>query len=128
MNALETGLYTKLAAASLGGTVYNSRAVSTATFPYVVFSMVSGVTDDSNTADGITFEYDVKAVDRDVAAEKGPKDAGVVAELIDTALHHQSLTIAGWNCTGLRRVARIKYHDGEAWHVGGTYRIRIQEA
>jgi hypothetical protein len=125
VNVVDEALKTALDGADLGAAtgVCNTLAPPKQAFPYVVFALVSAITEDSNTADGLRLQYDVKAVSKDAS----PAAAGAIADLIDAALHGQSLTITGWICVQVRRVARLKVHDGECWHVGGTYEILIQE-
>lgn len=125
MNAVEEALYNALSSANLGEAtgVFNTLAPQGQAYPFVVFTFVLGQTDASAGADGLRLQYDVKAVDDDPS----PRVAGAIADAIDAALHFGTLSITGWNCVEVRRVGRIKYHDGECWHVGATYEILIQE-
>ena len=123
MNVIDTALATKLAGLSGSTGVHNTLANPGAAFPYVVFHLTSSVSEDTNTKDGDRLLYDVKAVSDDWS----PNTAGTIAALIDGALHLQSLTIAGWTCVQVRRLYRFTYHDGEAWHVGGTYEILTEK-
>ncbi|NLE77414.1 MAG: DUF3168 domain-containing protein [Chloroflexi bacterium] len=124
MNAVAAALATKLAGLAGSTGVYNTLAKPGAAFPYVVFALSSGASEDTNTKDGDRLLYDVKAIDNALS----PKAAGDIAALVDAALHLQSLSITGWTCVQVRRVARFTYFDGEAWHVGGTYEVLTEKS
>ena len=132
MNALETGLYTKLSAGTalttlLGGTaIYNALATQGTALPYVVFFKSSGGDDNTSPRRARSLVYTVKAV-----ADRA-YTAGDIDDELDTLLHEATLTVTGWNDYWIMREVDVSYEERLAngnvvFHRGGQYRIRLSQ-
>ena len=134
MNAIEAGIYAKLAADStligyLGGTaIYNGMAPQSAAAPYVIFSATSEV-DNYTLAASATqdFLYTVKAVTKSPGGSPSRKLASQIDERVKATLNDASLTVSGKTLLSIRRATGFKYDeavDGVIYHhVGADYRI-----
>ncbi len=133
MNALETGIYSKLAAA-MGLTALLATATSFylleapvgATAPYVEIGVQAGGDELREPQRFRDYVYRVKAV-----TEGGMQAAGLIDDQIDAALHDATLTVSGWTCIMCAREGDIPSYaeympEGRIfWHKGGLYRIRL---
>lgn len=132
MNALETAIYSTLAAGTaltttLGGTaIYNNLAPRDKALPYVIFSQQSGREDDETPRRTLTFRYLVKGVANSMSA------AGTVADQVDTLLHDNALSVSGWTNYWMHRETTVRYIEttdaGEhIGHAGAVYTVRLSE-
>jgi len=132
MNAIETGLYSKLANTSalttaLGGTaIYSRHAPQGTARPYVVFMHAGGGHENINPSNLQNHVYLVKAV------SDGSKEAGTIDGHISTALHKQTLTVSGFTNFSTQRENEVQVtentREGVAvYHTGAYYRIRIDD-
>ena len=132
MNALETGLFNALTGnvpliTALGSAaVYNQHAPQTTARPYVVFNHTGGGHENVTPSDTQNHLYLVKVV------ADGLKQAGTIDDLVTTALHQATLTVAGYTNFYTARETEIGFTetlaDGSAvYHRGAMYRIRIDD-
>lgn len=130
MNVVEAGLYTKLTGNSnltteLGGSyVYNPDAPQGQARPYVIAVHSGGGHLNITPSDIQHHRYLVKAV-----ADE-PKRAGTIDGLIVSALHQQTLTVAGYTNYATWAEDEVQYtevarDDTIIYHRGHYYRIRI---
>jgi len=130
MNAIETGLYSKLTGTAalttaLGGSyIYNRVAPQGQALPYVVFNHAGGGHENINPSDMQNHVYLVKVV------ASGSKAAGTINDLVIAALHNSTLTVTGYTnfWTALEEEVQLTETapDGtHIFHTGGYYRIRI---
>jgi len=129
--AMGSALYSHLAAGTalinaLGGTaIYNTLAPQGVAPPYVVFSLSSGVDENSSPRRARSLVYTVKAISTSQA------DAEALDDLIDARLHDQTLTIADWGNYWTARESDFVYSELVGgvlyWHRGAQYRIKIAE-
>ena len=133
MNLIETGLYSALSADSnlllkLGGTaIWCPLIPQGQDLPAVVFSYAGGGEENLTPHRMVNTVYAVKGI-----SQTSMKHAGEIAELINTALHGQTLTITGWSNFWLAREGLIRYHEigpgGEDYyHAGAYYRCRLDK-
>lgn len=132
MNALDTAIYSKLAAgtalvSALGGTaIYNTLAPRGRAFPYVIFSQQSGAEDNETPRRTTSFYYLAKGVAATLS------DAGALADLVDDILHDATLSVSGQTNYWTRRANTVHYLEtttaGEyVGHAGAVYEIRLSE-
>lgn len=135
--AIRQGIYQRLNVAGVtallgsgSASLVHGQAPASATYPLCVFNKQSGRAD----MQGLTGQparnhlWLVKGVVRATSAS--------VAEDIDKAahdrLHHASLTITGGDSSYLAREGDVNYPevvgDQTYWHVGGIYRLVVQDA
>lgn len=129
MNAVEAALYSKLAGdASVSGLVqtriYNTLAPEDAQMPFVVFSLASGVEENLTPRQSVRLVYFVRAVAEQL------EQAGLVADAIRNALHHQPLGVPGWENYWLAQITHIRYLETDPggrkyWHAGGEFEVKI---
>ena len=131
MNAVETGLFSALSTnaailAKLGGAkIYNHIIPQGVSLPAIRFFHSGGGEENLTPTRSLNVVYAVVGV-----SQASMKGAGEIADLIDTCLHDQTLTIAGWaNQFWTAREGLIRYHElgkgGEDyWHAGAYYRVR----
>lgn len=133
INAIETALYSTLAAGTalttaLGGTaIYNTLAPQGTSYPYVIFKFQGGGDDNTSSTRARSPLYLVKAV-----STTGKKNAGDIDDEVDNLLHGHELTVTGWGNWWTAREADVSYAEDSGgvliWHVGGLYRIRIEKS
>lgn len=132
MNALDTAIYTALAAGSaltttLGGTaIYNFLAPRDKALPYVIFSQQAGREDNETPRRTTTFRYLVKGVASSMLA------AGTIADQVDGLLHDAAMSVTGWTNYRMQRDTTVRYIEttdaGEhVGHAGAVYEIRLSE-
>lgn len=133
MNKIEAGLYSKLSAdaaiiSELGGdtAIFNRHAPQMRARPYIVFSHAGGGHDNQNPSDIQSHVYMVKTV-----ADESKK-AGTIHELILSALHKQSLTVAGYTTFYMHsedevQLTEVTRQGDVVYHLGSHYRIRIDD-
>ena len=132
MNALSTSLYAKLAGTSgltsllsSSTAIYNQIAPQGATFPFVVFQILSEVDDNETQNRAKQFLALVKGL-----SNTGFKQAGEIDAAIDAALQATTITVTGWVNFMTRRESSTEYLEpipggGNVYHVGGIYRLRL---
>jgi len=131
LNAIDTAIFTKLSAdsailAELGSAkIYNLVIPQGVSLPAIRFFYSGGGEENLTPTRSVNTLYGVVGV-----SEVSMKDAGEIADLIDTCLHGQTLTISGWtNQFWTAREGLIRFHEldeaGKSyWHAGAYYRIR----
>lgn len=133
MNALEDAIYDTLAAAAgvtalVGTRIYRQSAPQGATLPYLVYQWQGGGDDNWTPTESKSYVYSVRAV-----SEVSNDQAGDVAEAVHTALHKQTLTVAGgWTNYWTAAIADIETYEFDQsgvmrWIRGQNYRIRIAQ-
>ena len=132
MNAVEQALYAKIAASGdiitkLGSAkVYNLVIPQGVSLPAIRFFHSGGGEENLTPTRSLNVVYAVVGV-----SQASMKDAGEIADLIDTCLHDQTLAITGWsNQFWTAREGLIRFHElgkgGESyWHCGAYYRCRL---
>ena len=133
ITALETGLYSKLAAGSalitaLGGTaIYSMQAPDNSVPPYVVFNLVFGQPENITPSDMRSQLYQVRAFAYSKAT------AGTLDALIDALLHRQALTVSGytnfWSVRETDAPALVENLPSgiRVYSFGGYYRFRLDD-
>lgn len=130
MNPVRSALYAKLTGtaainSAVSGRIYFGLAPANATYPYIVFSKVSGAkTRAFQTPEAFKREvWLVKAVDRGSSANT----AESVAALVDTALDGGTVTVSGKRLADLAHVSDVSYPepDGDQLyhHSGANYAV-----
>lgn len=133
MNALNTGILTKLTGGTAltnllsGGTasVYYQQATDKAVMPYVVYSIQGG--GDLNLCPSRMKDmlYFVRGY-----SKVSPAAAGSIDAQIDTLLHNQTVTVAGWSNYNtvreqdLENVETLANGD-KVYMAGGVYRFSL---
>ena len=127
-SALGSALYTAIGTAI--GTVtpmavYESLAPQGSVFPYTLFTQQVARDEYTFTSRGVSASYQVKVVsNRQFASE-----ARTAYDRLHANLQDAPLTVTGYNLLRMRRETTIQYQDPDRfWHVGGIYRIDIEEA
>lgn len=119
--AIGSALYSLLS----GGTVsvYDSIAVQGGTPPYAIFQLQAG--GDAYTFNSAEFsgDYVVKVLSNRI----WPGEAEQVYSHLHNLLQDGALTVSGYRLLRCRRTGLVKYRESAYWHVGGVYRIDIQE-
>jgi len=124
---IDAALYSKLIAASgvtalVSTKIYNLQAPAGATLPYIVFGMGSGLLDNR------TPHQDLNHVYRIASWASTLLSAYTIQAAIHDALHHQSLSISGWNTFMVVQEnlnTFIENIEGtQCFRVIGDYRIR----
>ena len=132
MNALKVGLYNALNGAAalttaLGGSyIYDKIAPQAQARPYVIFSFAGGGHENINPSELINVVFLVKAV------SDNSSEAGTIDGLIKTALHLQTLTVAGFTNIIMLRENEVDYAETvregvNVFHGGALYRIRLDD-
>lgn len=124
---VETALYSKLTTspgtALYGSRVYSEQAPLGAGLPYLLYYLLNGGDDNDCPDRSLTLTYHVECIALTQA------DARAGAGYIDTALHHQALTITGftayWVVMGglFRQVDNVE--GKQFWRRGGNCQINI---
>ena len=133
MNLIETGLDAKLSGdsdivAKLGSAnIWTPFIRQGASYPAIQFYYAGGGEENLTPHRMVNTVYAVKGI-----SQTSMKHAGEIAELINTALHGQTLTITGWSNFWLAREGLIRYHEigpgGEDYyHAGAYYRCRLDK-
>lgn len=96
LGLIETALFSKLTGtpslvAIVGARIYDTSAPQNAVYPQVVFQHVSGGDSNSSPRRDFTVTYRVEGV------STNHEQAQAISGAIDSALHQQELTIAGWS-------------------------------
>lgn len=128
---LETGIYSKLTTtagtafwgAGTAARVYADQAPESASLTnYVVFFHVGGGYENTNPVDSLDVRYQVECWGTVLA------NARTGSGYINTALHHQTLSITGFTNFWLVQeelIRSVENVEGVQWYRrGGTYRIR----
>lgn len=135
MNSLGSAIYNKLSAATaltslLAGTtsIYHLQAPDNSTSPYVVFNIQAGGDENLTPKRRKSLLVFVRGYSKTSAAE-----AGSIDTQIDTLLHGQNLSVAGWADIYTWREQDIEavqnLPSGEKyWLSGAFYRVRIEQS
>ncbi len=122
--AASTALTGLLAGGSLG--MFDTLAPQGSSTPLVVYKYMGGGDDNTTQTRARSVVYMVKAIAENLDT------AQQIDDKIDAALHNQELTISGWGNWWTARESDVAYAEDSAgvlvWHVGGLYRIRIEES
>lgn len=129
MNALETGIYTQLAAtatslyALVGVKIYDQQAPPGTARPYVVFNLSGGGDWNETPVDRLELLYTVQGIsDTDL-------EAGNIDDAIRARLHNQAISVAGYTAIGIKREGEIRYTEevngATVWHSGAAYRFYL---
>jgi hypothetical protein len=126
--ALGSALYTAIGTA-LGTVtplaVYQGLAPQGSAPPYAVFNQQTARDEYTFTSRGISASYQVKIVSNRQFAN----EAQLAYDRVHRSLQDAPLTVTGYNLLRMRRETTIQFMDPDRfWHVGGVYRIDIQEA
>jgi hypothetical protein len=131
LNAVEVGLYAKLAAdsaivAKLGSAkIYNLVIPQGISLPAIRCFYSGGGEENLTPTRSFSTVYGVIGV-----SETSMKHVGEIADLIDACLHGGTLTVSGWtNQFWTAREGLIRFHEldeagKDYWHAGAYYRIR----
>jgi hypothetical protein len=135
MKALNTAIYSRLTAATaltnlLSGTaaIYAIQAPENAVYPYVVYSLQSGIDENMTQNRTKNMLYYVRGYSKVSNAQAGSIDAQ-----IDTALHLVPFTgVSGWTNFWMAREEDIELVEnpptgGQVFANGGVYRCRIDK-
>lgn len=140
MNEVNSAIYSRLAGTSAitsllanlksGGTapaICYQQAPEGQTFPYIVYSLQSGVDDNLSRHRTKQLVLFVRAYSGSSAAQAGSIDAQ-----IDTALHLVPLTVSGWTDFWLARetdleTVQLEPSGRQVWMAGGMYRERLDK-
>jgi hypothetical protein len=134
MNALNTAIYGRLSAATaltslLSGTtaIYNNQAPESVTYPYVIFSLQSGIDENMTQHRTKNMLVYARAYSGSSALQAGSIDAQ-----IDTALHLVPLTVSGWTNFWMVREQDLELVENpptgeQVFMSGGLYRVRIEK-
>lgn len=135
MNALDAGVYTKLAGTSalttlLGGTaIYNALAPQGADPPYCVFNIQASTP--VRQMGGVAYENVLVQV-QGVTIGESMKLAGQLQDAIDATLADQPVTVASHTLMYLRRDGGVSYTETVAGqrinHRGAIYRVMLDPA
>jgi hypothetical protein len=125
-----TLLATPEVAALVSTRIYSEIAPPKATFPYLIFTMVttSDIQSFNATVIGATAMYDI----RFVAEAKTFMPANDAYEALHDQLHRKTLSVPNGNIISCVRTATIRFAEAEESsgaqyrHLGGTYRIQVQ--
>lgn len=129
INALNTGIYSKLSGGTalttaLGGTaIYHGVAPEGKALPYVVWSYVAGGHENMTPNESVNAVVYVRAYA--ASAKQAATLDGYVAEILET-----TLTVSGWNNYWLAREESIVLPDIDdagksVWSCGAYYRVRL---
>lgn len=105
--------------------VYNTLGPQGSAVPYIVFQQAAGSDEYTFNTRSESLDYIVKAVSNRTypGAQAYPIYGGA-----HDALQDASLSVSGYTVLRCRRMSRFEYRDQDGyWHVGGTYRIDIQD-
>lgn len=122
--ALGSALYAAIDAAT-ALPVYQGIAPQGGTPPYALFNRQTARDDYTFTSRGVSATYQVKVVSN----RQFPGEAQTAYDTLHGGLQDAALSVTGYTVQRVRRETTIEYMDGDRfWHVGGIYRIDIQEA
>lgn len=129
---IAVALKSKLAAGStliteLGGTaIFQMIARKSQALPYVIFQTQGGGDENTTPRRSVNDVWTVKGI------ASGLTKAEAIADEIDTLLHDQTLTIAGWSNFWMAREQTVRFAEvdekgDDIWHIGAQYRIRLSK-
>jgi hypothetical protein len=127
-SALGSALYAAIGTAA--GTVapmavYQGMAPQGSVFPYAMFNQQTARDEYTFTSRGMTASYQVKVVSN----RQSDSEARAAYDRLHANLQDAPLTVTGYTLMRMRRETTIEYQDPDRfWHVGGIYRIDIEEA
>lgn len=116
-----------IATALSGGTVgaYDTLAVQGGTPPYVIFQAQSaGEHEYTFSSTGLRADYVVKVLSN----RTWPGEAQTVYNHVHNLMQNAALSVTGYRVLRCRVTGGIKFRDEDGfWHVGGIYRIDLQQ-
>ena len=128
LSSLQQGIYEALDAA-LSQEVYAFVAPQNAAFPYVVIDSIEHYDGDTDSTYGQESVFSLRAFDKDISSASG---INAMMSAIDTALHNQSITAAGYSNTFcFREFATSFVQTGSAagedhyYQANMRYRVRL---
>lgn len=122
--ALGSAIYAVLGSASTAIPVFQELAPQGQATPYCTFGRFTGLDEYTFTSRGVSTDYQVKIVDDHL----WPSRAILAYGTVHAAMQDAALTATGYTSLRSRRNATINYRDGDGfWHIGGIYRVDVQE-
>jgi len=111
-----------------GGTVsvYDTLAVQGGTPPYAIFQAQNpGEMEYTFSSSGLRADYVLKVISN----RTWPGEAQQVYNHIHNLMQNAALSVSGYRVLRCRVSSGIKYRDEDGfWHVGGVYRIDLQQS
>ena len=124
ITALGSAIYTLLDT-SATVSIYNQRAPQGSTPPYGIFSRQSAVDEYTFTSAGVGADYAVKCVSNRV----WPGEAAEIYQGLHAIMQNGALSVTGFLLLRNERGSTFEFQDREGfWHVGGLYRVEVQES
>ena len=122
--ALGSAIYSLLSGAATVS-IYNQRAPQGGTPPYGIFNRQSAIDERTFNTAGISSDYVLKAVSNRV----WPGEAKEVYQGLHSIMQDGALSVSGFVLLRNQRGSTFEYQDADGfWHVGGLYRIEIEES
>ena len=122
--AIGSALYSALGGTAATPAVYYAFAPQGSTPPYVVVQRQSAIDERNWTSHFVSADYVIKAV----SDRQWPAEAWQAYGSAHATIDEKHLTVSGYTAMRCERIATVEYIDPERfWHVGGIYRIEIQE-
>ncbi len=104
--------------------VYQGLAPQGGSVPYAVFNMQTNQDQYTFNTRGLSATYQVKVVSNQYWASS----AQTAYDAMHQKLQDAALNVTGYYVQRMRRESMIMYQDPDNfWHVGGIYRIDLQE-
>jgi len=111
-----------------GGTVsvYDTLAVQGGTPPYAIFQAQNpGEMEYTFSSSGLRADYVLKVISN----RTWPGEAQQVYSHLHELLQNAALVVSGYSVQRCRVTSGVKYRDEDGfWHIGGVYRIDLQES
>jgi len=104
--------------------VYQGIAPQGGAPPYVIFNRQTGRDEYTFSSRGVSATYQVKVLsNRQFSGE-----AQAAYDSLHEGLQDAVLSVAGYTVRRVRREATVEYMDADRfWHVGGIYRVDVDE-
>lgn len=123
--AIGSALYSTLNGNVGGLSVYYGLAPQGSTPPYVAMNRQSSVDEYTWDAHFSMPDYTVKVVSN----RRWPSEAIFAYGTVHDTLQGASLSATGFDALRCERRSTIEYQDSDGfWHVGGVYRIEVEES
>ena len=122
--AIGSAIYSLLSGAATVS-IYNQRAPQGGTPPYGIFARQSATDERTFTSAGVGSDYAVKVVSNRV----WPGEATEVYQGLHNIMEDGALSLTGFTLLRNQRGSTFEYQDADGfWHVGGLYRIEVEES
>lgn len=125
--ALGSAIRSQLGTALGVGVYYALKPQGTGTYPIVVFQRmdsVDGYTFGGTAGQEVSTDYMVKIIGQ----EMGPTELYALYGSVHSRLQGAALTVTGWSALRCERRTTVEYRDADGyWHVGGIYRIDLDQ-